>query len=101
MNGEKCAIGDIPQGAMKYLKYLPTIAKWVKTNKRISKLEMRIFKMLFSEPYRLLKSETYEQIRDVITPYKNDPNFGEYVRIALSSKGEAWLRYAIELIHES
>jgi hypothetical protein len=101
MNGEDCATGDIPQGAMKYLRYLPTIANWIKTDKHISKFEMGLFKMLFSEPYRMLKNETYEEIRDVITPYKDDPRFGKYVRIALSSKGEAWLRYAIELIHES
>jgi hypothetical protein len=101
MNGEDCVTGEIPEGAMKYLKYLPTIAKWIKTDKQISKVEMRLFKFLFSEPYRLLKTETYEQIEEVITPYRNDPQFGKYVCIALSSKGEAWLKYAIKLIHES
>lgn len=92
---------SIPPRAMQYLKYLPTIADWIKTNKQISGPEMVVFKIFFSEPYRMLKGTTYEQIRDIITPYQNDPGYGEYVRLVLSSQGEAWLRYAIDLIHRS
>jgi hypothetical protein len=92
---------DIPPRAMQYLKYLPTIANWIQTDKRISTIEMGFFKIFFSEPYRLLKSTTYEQISDIISPYQNDPRFGDYVRTALSSQGEAWLRYAIDLVHRS
>ena len=92
---------NISPGAMQYLKYLPTIADWIQANKQISRGEMGLFKVLFSEPYRLLKSKTYEQIRDIISPYQNNPAYGNYVRLALSPPGEAWLRYAIDLIHRS
>jgi len=92
---------SIPPGAMQYLKHLPTIANWIQTNKRISGIEMGIFKLAFSEPYRLLKKSTYDQIRNTISPYQNDPTYGNYIRLALSPQGEAWLRYAIDLIHRS
>jgi hypothetical protein len=92
---------SIPPKAMQYLKHLPTIADWIRTNKQISGAEMKVFKIFFSEPYRLLKGTTYEQMMDMISPYQNDPRYGDYVRLALSSQGEAWLRYAIDLVHRS
>jgi hypothetical protein len=91
----------IPPEAQKYLKHLPTIAKWVKSNKQISSIEMKIFKFAFREPYDLLKQSSYEEIRRIITPYQNDPQYGCYVKIALSPKGEKWLRYALDLICRS
>jgi hypothetical protein len=92
---------SIPPNAMKYLKHLPTIANWVQTNKQISGTDMLLFKTLFSEPYRMLKNSTYEQISETIRPYQDDPRYGPHVRLALSSQGEQWLRYALDLIHRS
>ncbi len=86
---------------MQYLRYLPTIANWIQINKQISPGEMGLFKLLFSEPYRLLKGTTYDQIQSIITPYQDDPRYGRHVRLALSSQGESWLRYAIDLVHRS
>jgi hypothetical protein len=92
---------SIPPKAMKYLKHLPTIANWIQTNKQISGADMFLFKTLFSEPYRMLKNSTYEQISETIRPYQDDSRYGMHVRLALSSQGEQWLRYALDLIHRS
>ena len=94
-------VNAIPPNAMQYLKHLPTIANWIETNKQISGPEMFLFKKLYREPYRLLKGTTYEEIRNHIMPYQNDPQYGHYVQLALSSQGENWLRYALELIRQS
>ena len=91
----------IPPQAMQYLRHLPAIAKWIQTNKRISGLEMAVFKIGYSEPYRLLKGVTYEQIVEIISPHQNDARYEHYIRIALSPQGEQWLRYALDLIHRS
>ncbi len=91
----------IPPQAMQYLKHLPTIAKWIQTNKRISGLEMAVFKIAYAEPYRMLKGATYEQMAKIIRPYKDDAQYGHYVQLALSPQGEQWLRYALDLIHRS
>jgi len=91
----------IPSEAEKYLKHLPTIANWIRTNKRISGIEMALFKTLYGEVYRFLKQTTYEKIREVISPYQNDAQYGNYVRSALSPQGEQWIRYALGLIHRS
>jgi len=91
----------IPPEAQKYLKHIPTIANWVQKNKQISGLEMALFKAAYKEPYLLLKQTTYEEIRRIITPYQNDPQYGNYVRIALSPQGESWLKYALDLIRRS
>ncbi|OGS43658.1 MAG: hypothetical protein A3K76_04360 [Euryarchaeota archaeon RBG_13_57_23] len=92
---------SIPPKAMKYLKHLPKIATWIRTNKQISGGEMVLFRTLFPEPYRMLKDASYEKISEVITPYQDDPQYGEYVRVALSPQGEQWLRYALDLIKRS
>lgn len=91
----------IPPQAMQYLKHIPTIAKWIQTNKQISGLEMAIFRIAYPEPFRLLKGATYEQIAKTIGPYQNDERYEHYVRLALSPQGERWLRYALDLIHRS
>lgn len=91
----------IPTEAMQYLKHLPTIANWIKTNKQISGIEMVLFKRLYSEPYWLLKGTTYEEIRTNIGPYQDDPQHGQHVQLALSEQGENWLRYALDLIKQS
>ena len=92
---------NIPPKAMKYLKHLPKIANWIQTNKQISGSDMFLFRTLFSEPYHMLKDATYEQISETIRPYQDDPRYGQHVRLALSSQGEQWLRYALDLIHGS
>jgi len=91
----------IPPQAMQYLKHLPAIAKWIQTNKRISGLEMRVFKIAYPEPYRLLKGATYEEIAEMISPYQNDARYEHYIRLVLSPQGEQWLRYALDLIQRS
>ena len=91
----------IPAEAMQYLKHLPTIANWIETNKQISGAEMLVFKTIFPEPYNLLKGTTYEEIRTNIGPYQGDPKHGQYVQLALSGKGENWLRYALDFIKQS
>jgi len=91
----------IPPQAMQYLKHIPTIAKWIQTNKRISGLEMAVFKIAYPEPYRLLKGTTYEQIAETISPYQDDARFEHYIRLVLSPQGEQWLKYALDLIKRS
>ena len=82
----------IPSVAMQYLRHLPTIAKWIETNKQISGAEMFLFKKLYAEPYRLLKGTTYEKLTNIIGPYQGNPQYGRYVQLALSGQGENWLR---------
>jgi len=91
----------IPPQAMQYLKHLPTVAKWIQTNKRISGFEMAAFKIAYAEAYRLFKGLTYEQMVEIVSPYRNDVRYEHYIRLALSPQGEQWLRYALDLIQRS
>ncbi len=86
---------------MPYLRYLPTIAKWIETNKRISGFEMAIFKVSYPEVFGFFKTSDYQRIASAIAPYSEEPRYGHYVRLALSPMGKQWIEYAIDLIKKS
>lgn len=86
---------------MPYLKYLPTIARWIETNKRISGFEMAIFKVSYPDVFQFFKYTDYERIANAISPFVEEPRYGHYVRLALSPLGKQWIEYAITLIKKS
>jgi len=94
------ALGAVPDPTI-YLKHLPTIAKWIECNKRISGFEMTVFRLSFPEVYRFFKGVDYAQISKSISPFAEDVRWGHYVRLALSPQGEQWIKYAIDLVHKS
>lgn len=85
-------MAQLPSEFQKYLKHLPLIAGYIDEDKRFNFVEIKIFKAGAPDLYNLFKNATFEQIRDLVLPYQDDPQYGQYVRKVLSPTGEAWLR---------
>jgi hypothetical protein len=85
----------IPPGARQYLSYLPTIASYIQSGRAPSAFEISMLQMFASDAYQALRALTYEQLAAAIGEYREDPEYGRYVQLALSPKGEAWIRDAL------
>ena len=89
----------IPIGAERYIQYLPQIAGFIRSGRAISGIEIGLLQGFAPDAYQALRSLTYEELAAGIRPFVNDPKFGEYVRLALSAKGEQWIRDTLRKIH--
>lgn len=85
----------IPAGARQYLSYLPTIAEYIRAGRPPSSFEISMLRMFAADAYNALRGLTYEDLAGAIRAYADDPEFGGYVRLALSPQGEAWIRDAL------
>jgi hypothetical protein len=89
----------VPPGAERYIQYLPQIAGFTLSGRQISGIELGLLQGFAPDAYQALRSLTYEELAAGIRAYANDPRFGEYVRLALSTKGEQWIRDTLRKIH--
>ncbi len=89
----------IPPGAERYIQYLPQIAGYIRSGRPISGIELGLLQGFAPDAYQALRTLTYDELASGIRPYVNDPKFGEYVRLALSAKGEQWIRDTLRKIH--
>ncbi len=91
-------MATIPSGARQYLSYLPTIAGYIQAGRPPSAFEISMLQMFAGDAYRALRTLTYEELAAAIRVYQDDSEYGGYVQLALSPKGEAWIRDALTRI---
>lgn len=89
---------QIPPGAERYLSYLPTIASYIQSGRPVSAFEISMLRMFAPDAYNALRGLTYEELAAAIRPYVDEPQYGGYVRLALSPQGERWIRDALQRI---
>ena len=81
----------IPPEARPFLQYLPTIANYIRANRRPSRGELSLLRMFAPGAFQTLRSLTYEEIVAYTSPYETDPQFADYVRLVKSDQGRAWI----------
>jgi len=81
----------IPPEAQQFLQYLPTIANYIRANRRPSRGELSLLRMVAPGAFLTLRSLTYEEIVAYASPYETDPQFVDYVRLVKSDQGRAWI----------
>lgn len=81
----------VPPEARPFLQYLPTIAEWIRENRRPTRGELSLLRMFAPDAFRSLKGLTYEDVVALASPFETDPQLGQYVRLVKSDQGRAWL----------
>jgi len=90
------AAPPIPQDARAFLQYLPTIANYIRANRRPSRGELSLLRVFAPGAFQTLRSLSYEEIVAFASPYEADPQFAEYVRLVNSDQGRAWITAVLE-----
>lgn len=86
----------VPPEAQPFLQYLPTIAGYIRTNRRPSRGELSLLRMFVPGAFQTLRSLTYEQIVEYVSPWSSDPDLSEYVKLVKSEQGRAWVAAVLE-----
>lgn len=86
----------VPPEARQFLQYLPTIAEYIRKNRRPSRGELSLLRTFVPQAFGALRTLTYEQIVEFAAPYEVDPQFTEYVRLVKSDQGRAWIVAVLE-----
>ena len=86
----------VPPEARPFLQYLPTIAEYIRANRRPSRGELSLLRMFAPGAFQTLRALTYEEIVAFASPYEANPQFTEYVRLVKSSQGRAWIAAVLE-----
>lgn len=81
----------MPPEARQFLQYLPTIAEYIRANRRPSRGELSLLRTFAPAAFRGLKALTYEEIVSVASLYETDSELGVYVRLVKSDEGKAWI----------
>ena len=81
----------VPPEAQPFLRYLPTIAEWIRQNRRPTRGELSLLRMFAPDAFRSLKALSYEEIVRLADPFESDPQLGAYVKLVKSDQGRAWL----------
>lgn len=87
---------DVPPEAKPFLQYLPTIAEYIRTNRRPSRGELAMLRAFAPGAFRTLRDLTYEEIVNLASSYETDPDLGVYVRLVMSDQGRAWVAAVLE-----
>ena len=82
---------EIPPEARSFLRYLPMIAEYIRTNRRPSQGELSLLRMFLPDAFRQLRELTYERIVAMVSPYESHPEVGVYVRLVKTEQGRAWI----------
>ena len=67
-------------------------------NDPATEAEIQFLRMAAPQEFRRMRKTTYEEIRKNIEKHRHDPGFGPDVELALSPRGERWIRHALEVI---
>ena len=86
----------VPPQAQPFLKYLPTFADWIRTNRRPTRLELSLLRRFAPDAFRTVQVLTYEEIVALAAPYETDPELGAYVRLVKSEQGRAWMTAVLD-----
>lgn len=85
------AAPPVPPETRPFLQYLPTIANYIRANRRPSRGELSLLRMFAPGAFQTLRSLSYEEIVTFTSPYEADPQFAEYVRLVKSDQGRVWI----------
>lgn len=86
----------VPPEAQPYLQYLPTIAEYIRKDRRPSRGELSLIRMFAPGAFQALRTLTYEQLVAYVAPYEADPQFADYVQLVRSERGRAWITAVLE-----
>jgi len=86
----------VPPQAQPFLQYLPTLADWIRRDRKPTRGELSLLRMFAPDAFRSLKSLTYEEIVALAIPFETDPELGAYVRLVKSDEGRSWLTSVLE-----
>ena len=86
----------VPPQAQPFLQYLPTLADWIRRDRKPTRGELTFLRMFVPDAFRSLKALTYEEIVALATPFETDPELGAYVRLVKSDEGRLWLTSVLE-----
>ena len=84
------ATPPVPPEAAPFLQYLPTLAEWIRTGRRPTRMELSLLRRFAPDAFRSVSALTYEEIVTLATPFEADPELGPYVRLVKSEQGRAW-----------
>lgn len=90
-NRRRVTTPPIPPETQPFLRYLPTIAEFIRTDRRPSRGELSLVRMFAPDVFNGLRALTYEKIVELASPYEADEEFAPYVRLVKSGQGRAWL----------
>ncbi|HEV8594935.1 MAG TPA: hypothetical protein VGR51_05335 [Thermoplasmata archaeon] len=90
------ATPPVPPEAKPFLQYLPTIAEYIRTNRRPSRGELSLLRTFAPGAFQMLKSLSYEEIVRLASSYETDPKLGVYVRLVKSEQGRAWVTAVLD-----
>ena len=81
----------VPAEAQPFLQYLPTLADWIRKDRRPTRMELSLLRMFAPTAFRTIQSMTYDQIVTTASPFEADPTLGAYVKLLKSAQGRAWM----------
>lgn len=81
----------MPPEAERFVQYIPTIADYIRRDRRPTRGELSLLRMFAPDAWRTLRTLTYEQIVEYASPYESHPEYGVYVALVKSEKGRSWI----------
>ncbi len=86
------------QRAKAFLAVLPMIRRRIWMNEPVTDGEVGFLRMAGPKEFDLLRNVTYEEIIERLSPLRGHPEFGTDVELALSPRGEKWIRHALGIV---
>ena len=77
----------------KVLTILPMITEWAKDEKKLTKAEVKAFKLVYPDIFEFIRNATIEEVAELAEKYKDYKIFGEYVKVFLSREGQEAIKY--------
>ena len=84
--------------ARAFLSVLPMVRRRIWMNEPVTDTEVGFLRMAGSKEFAILSRLSYEEVRERLTPLRSHAEFGPDVELALSPRGERWIRHALEVV---
>jgi len=89
-----------PEKEKRLLEIIPLAVRWIKKEKKLSDTEIQTFYNIYRDIYEFAKDMTYEEVMEFNERYKNDSQYGEYIKVLLSPKGREYIKYLLQIAQE-
>lgn len=89
-----------PQMEKRLLEVVPIVTEWAKKEVKFTDAKLAAFYKIYPDVYEWARITTYDEIMAFILKYENDRLIGPHMKVLLSPKGRAYVRYLMRLARE-